>query len=319
MKTYNKLILSIFGSAFVAGTVSAQTFTVTGQGTQLSTSSNLSAVAIDPATGQTTINAETPASQPSVTISATPGSVATNGAVTVSWSTSAFTGAVNCTRISSPVLSGWNESSTLASGSTSVTMPSTPGQVSLTLSCTGSNGSATSPAANVTVTQPGQTVDCSNRRPGVSGAPGVPGSSRILVNREFSSIWGTNFPGIFGPTIVNTVADGTVVAYAFVAPPNNDNIEGWFQTVPTPTASGRGTAATGLSECPGDISNAVPTCEPSFGKTRNEWTTTGRLNACNLIPGRQYYYNLSVLGSCTFGVGGSPGATCAFGIESRRY
>ena len=320
MKTHNKIILSMLGSAFLAGTVSAQNWTVNGttQPLPLTTSSEQSAVAIDPLTGVASVRTAAPAGTPAVSISAVPTSVNVNGATTVAWSTSGFTGAINCTRTSSPVLSGasgWSGSSSVASGSVSVTMPSTQQTVTLTLSCTASNGTASN-FTNVVVTSD-NTVNCLARPPGVSGAPGVPASSRILVNRPFTSIWGTDFPGSFGPTIITSITDGTVIAYAFVAPFNN-TIEGYFQTVPTPQASGLGTAATSISECPGDISNAVPTCEPSFGKTRNEWTTNGRLGACNLIPGRQYYYNLSILGSCTFVGIGTPGATCAFGIEAKR-
>ncbi len=288
--------ISIFGSLLLLGAVSVQA---------------QNAVSIDPLTGAARISATSGVNNLSVTISATPGAVATNVAVTVSWSTSGFTGALNCTRISSPFLSGWSGTSTLASGSTSVTMPSTPGQVSLTLNCTGSNGTASN-FVNVMVTSD-VGVDCSTRPPGVRGSP------RILVNREFSSIWETDFPGIFGPTFLGSVNDGTVIAYAFVAPFDN-TIEGYFQSVPSPETGGRGAAATGISECPGDISDAVPTCEPSFGKTRNEWTSTGRPGACNLIPGRQYYYNFSMETLCVFGPNpGLPGGVCSFRLESKRY
>ncbi len=313
MKTYNKFILALLCSTLVVGTGSAQNWTVNGttQTTQLTTSANESAVAIDPLTGVATV--KTAGAGPSVAISASPNSVNVNGASTISWTASGFGNNLNCTRTSSPAgLSGWSGSSTNATGSVSVTMPATAQSVSLTLSCTGDNGNV----SNFTTVAVGTAVDCTQRPPGVSGAPGVPASSRILVNRQFSSIWGTDFPGTFGPAVTSNITDGTVVAYAFMAPFNN-TIEGYFQTVPTPTGSGLGTAATSLSECPGDISNAVPTCEPSFGKTRNEWTTNGRLDACNLIPGRQYYYNLSILGSCTF-AGGAPGATCAMVIEAKR-
>ena len=306
MKTHNKIILSMLGSALLAGTVSAQNWTVNGTTNPLplTTSSDLSAVAIDPLTGVASVRTAAPAGTPSVSISAAPTSVNVNGTTTVTWSTAGFTGALNCTRTG-----GWSGSSSEASGSVLVTMPSTQQTVTLTLSCTASNGTASN-FTNVVVTPTG--VNCSARPPAVLGSP------RVLVNREFFSLYGTNFPGTFGPTILGSVADGTVAAYAFVAPVDNV-ISGFLLSTASPEG-GRGAAIAGLSECPGEISETPINCFGGTGKTRNEWTTTGRVNSCNLIPGRQYYYNFSTQGSCVSGPDpGTPGANCFFRLESKRY
>ncbi len=315
MKTYNKLILSMLGSAFVVGAVSAQNWTLNGvtQPQQLTTSSNESAVAIDPLTGVASV--KTAGVGPSVAISANPSSLDINSATTVSWTASNFGNNLNCTRTSSPTLSGWNGPSTLASGSVSVTMPSSPQTVSLTLNCSGDNGSNTN-FTNVLVLQPGSGVNCSQRPPAVLGVP------RVLINKSFFSIWGVDFPGLIGPAYglgEPGISDGTVLAFEFMAPSDIPYSGGWLQAVYSPDSFGRGTIIGGFSECPGEISNSVAGCESSAGKVRNEWTTNGRANSCKLTPGRKYYYNLS-FGPCVTGPSpGTPGGTCSFRLESQRY
>lgn len=276
------------------------------------TSPAQNAVSIDPRTGTISINATSSASGPSVTLSASPSSVVANGTTTVSWVATDFGNNLSCIRSSNPALSSWSGSSSLASGSTSITMPATSQSVTLTLSCSGANGS-NSNFTNVTV---GGAVDCSSRPPGVLGSP------RKVVNQTFTSIWNTDFPGIFGSAYgsqVPGISDGSVLAFSFVAPLNNV-VEGYLQAVYSPESGGRGSLASAFSECPGVIDNSTPTCEPSFGKVRNEWTTTGRANACNLIPGRTYYFNLSIQNECVFGPDpGQAGGICSFRLESRRY
>ena len=315
MKAHNKIILSMLGSACLAGSVSAQNWMINGttQPLPLTTSSSESAVAIDPLTGVASVKLAAPAGTPVVSISAAPASVSVNGATTVTWSTSGFTdGAGNAVTPTCIRTGGWTGSSS-ASGSLLVTMPSSPQTVTLTLSCTAGNGTASS-SANVSVS--GSGVNCSNRPPNVFGSP------RTVVRKTFFSIWNTDFPGVFGSSFgvaAPPIADGTVVAYSFVAPSNNV-IEGYLQLAFSPDGGGRGNLAGGFSECEGEINNVQPTCEAGTFKFRNEWTTTGRSGACSLIPGRTYYYNMSTEGSCVFGPDpGAPGGACSFRLNSRRY
>lgn len=314
MKIFNKFILSMLGSALIVGTGSAQNWTVNGttQTTQLSTSGSEAAVAIDPLTGVASI--KTAGVGPAVSISPNPSSVIVNAASTISWTASNFGNNLSCTRTSSTTVAGWGGSSILATGSVSVTMPATAQTVTLTLSCTGDNGSASNFTTVAVNSNNG--VDCSSRSPNVFGSP------RTLVRKTFFSIWNTEFPGIFGSSFgvaAPPIADGTVVAYSFVAPFSNV-IEGYLQLAFSPDGGGRGTLAAGFSECEGEINSVQPTCDAGTFKLRNEWTTTGRTNACNLIPGRTYYYNMSTEGSCVFGPDpGSPGGLCSFRLNSRRY
>ena len=315
MKIFNKFILSMLGSALIVGTGSAQNWTVNGttQTTQLTTSASEAAVAIDPLTGVASI--KTAGAGPSVAISANPSTVFVNGASTISWTASGFGNNLNCSRTSSPTLTGWTSSSNVATGSVSVTMPATAQTVTLTLSCSGDNGTASN-FTTVAVNTNNNGVDCTSRPPNVFGSP------RTLVRNTFFSIWNTDFPGIFGSSFgvaAPPIADGTVVAYSFVAPSNN-TIEGYLQLAFSPDGGGRGTLAAGFSECEGEINNLQPTCDAGTFKLRNEWTTTGRVGACNLIPGRTYYYNMSIEGPCLQGPDpGVPGGLCSFRLNSRRY
>ncbi len=279
------------------------------QPTQLTTSVVESAVVVDPLSAGAGIKVTGP--RPSVALVATntvPGSTS----AVVSWSASNFTGNLNCNRTSSFPVSGWSGPSSLASGSVSVLMPSTPQTVTLTLNCDAENGSAAN-STSVIVTPPDP---CASRPPAVFGSP------RTLVARSFSSIWNTNFPGLFNTAYgagVPGIAGGTVIAYSFVAPFNN-TIEGYLLASYSPESGGRGSLAAGFSECPGEINALTPTCDAGLGKIRNEWTTAGRAGACNLVPGRTYYYNLSIENSCVFGPDpGTPGGVCSFRLESKRY
>lgn len=314
MKIYTKFILSILGSALMVGTGSAQSWTVNGttQATQLTTSANEAALAIDPLTGIASV--KTAGAGPSISISANPATVNVGAATSVSWTASGFGNNLACTRTSNASLGGWSGPFNLASGSASVTMPASPQTVTITLSCTGDNGSASN-FTSVVVSQP-NTGACATRPPGVFGSP------RQVVSQTFFSAWNRDFPGQFNTAFglgIAGIGEGTVIAYSFVAPTSNF-IEGYLLAVYSPDGGGRGSLAAGFSECPGEINNLTPTCGGSLGKIRSEWTTNGRAGACNLIPGRTYYYNLSVENLCLFGPDpGTPGGVCSFRLESKRY
>ena len=313
MKARNKTILLMLGSAFLVGTASAQEWTINNvpqdgislRQQPLIESSTVSAIAIDPSNGKATIKTATPAGTPSVSISAAPASVSINGTTTVSWSTSGFTGAINCTRTSSPALSGWSGSSTLASGSVSVTMPGTAQTVSLTLSCTGLPNSASN-STNVAVTQPGVGVDCSTRPPGYnSGTIGVI-SPRTLVIRPFFSLYKASFPGPPGQRWdgqPSGVADGTVLAFEFVAPAAPLN--GFLELAPSTDRGGFGVPTTGFSECPGYIvqrlqgsPTALDPCWGGDGKPTAYWTLNPTTPSCLLTPGKTYYFNITLADRC---------------------
>jgi hypothetical protein len=323
MKTYNKFMLALLGATLVVGTGSAQNWTVNGtpQSTQLTTSANEAAVAIDPATGAATV--KTAGAGPSVAISANPSSVNVNAATTISWTASGFGNNLNCTRTSSPALTGWANTSTSATGSVSVTMPATVQTVTLTLSCTGDNG-AVSNFTNVAVTDPGTAVNCSQRPPSYNGSP------RTLVSRPFFDAWDLPFPGGIGQGTAflssgPLVSHGTVLALQFVAPTLDlVPFDGYLSAVYSPEGGGRGSIAAGFSECPGEINNNTQGCEGSSGKTLSNWTlktTPPDSTYCRLVPGRTYYFNLTVTNAgCVSGPApGTPGANCAYRLETKRY
>lgn len=279
------------------------------QPTRLSTNAIESAVAVDPLTGTTAIKTAPPPTLSLNAISPVNGGAST----TVTWSSTNFIGIVNCTRTSNPSLSAWSGTSQLASGSLNVLMPTQPQIVTLTLNCTADNGSASS-SANVEVQPP--LPNCTNRPPAVFGSP------RVLVSRTFFSMWNTNFPGQFNAAYgagTPGIADGTVIAYSFVAPFNN-TIEGYLLAVYSQDLGGRGAIAAGFSECPGEISSSqFSGCSGALGKIRSEWTTSGRAGACNLVPGRTYHFNLSTESCVTGPEPGTPGGVCSFRLESKRY
>ena len=319
MKIYNKAVLSILGSVLIVGTGSAQNWTINGlpQSTQLTSSATEAAVAIDPATGVATV--KTAGAGPSVSISANPTSVLTNATTSITWNASGFGGNLNCTRTSSPSgLTGWSSTSNTATGSTSVTMPATAQTVTISLSCTGDNGSANS-FTSVSVTQPGTGgVDCTQRRPGYNGSP------RQEVRRSYFSIFNAGFPGPINARWEGQpsgVADGAVIALEFVAP--TSPAQGYMDIVDSPDRGGFGRVTAGFSDCPGEISTFVPgsttVLNPCWGgelKTLSRWTLDpGDVNRCVLIPGKTYFLNITMVERC-LSSGGAP-ANCGLRMEVR--
>ena len=295
MKTYNKLMLALLGSTLVVGTGSAQTWTVNGntQSTPLTTNANEAAVAIDPLSGIASVR--TPGAGPSVSISANPTSVNVGVNTSISWTASGFGNNLNCTRSSSPALSGWSGPSSGATGSVSVTMPATAQTVTITLSCSGDSGSAAN-STNVNVIQSGSSVDCSQRPPSYNGTP------RTLVNRSYFEAWDLPFPGAIGQGAFNGggtgILHGTVSAFQFVAPSSATvPFDGYLISVYSPEHGGRGTIVAGFSECPGEINNQTPNCAGDISKPRSDWTVRvpPTANFCAFVPGRTYYYNINIV------------------------
>ncbi len=315
MKTIFKTIAILTGACLFAASGFAQTWSATGGGASsgtLTDSATESAVTINPADGVTLVRSAAVGTRV-VNLSAS-SPVQVGQSTSVTWSTSGITGTVSCTRTN-----GWTGTSG-GSGTQNVTMPGTAQTVTLTLTCTGDNGSA-SASANVTVSANTGGTDCTSRPPSYLGSP------RTLVNASFSTLWGILFPGVFDSASITfpNISDGTVLAFAFTAPPASASpSEGYILNVLSPVAGGRGTIAAGFSECPGEMSNTTtPTCKVSDTKPRSEWTVIppGRQDACNMVPGRLYYYNLSMDNAgCVSGPDpGTPGASCAYRIVSKKY
>jgi len=291
MKAYLKFILSALVSTLAVGSASAENWTVDGvaQPTPLTSSATESAVAVDPDTGF--VSVKTAGSGPSMATNAQEQNQSQAAPLAISDNPA---GGI-------PPGAGWS-----VNGVTQLTP--------LTTSTTES-AVAVDPLTGATAIKTA-TALCASRPPAVFGSP------RTLINQTFFSMWNTNFPGLFNTAFgagVPGVADGTVIAFSFVAPVNN-TIEGYILAAYSPNSSGRGSLAAGFSECPGEINAMTPTCNPGLGKIRNEWTTTGRPGACNLVAGRTYYYNVSVENSCVVGPDpGKPGGVCSFRLVSTRY
>lgn len=303
MKSYNTLIfLTLACALLLQGTV------VNG-----APPPNIeSAVSIDPQTGFVAVKIFP---DPSVAIGANPTSAPVNVTISVSWAVAHFGANLICTRTSTPTLSGWSGTSNLASGSASVTMPATPQTVTLTLSCTGENGNAGN-STNVNVSP--SSTNCSTRPPSYNGSP------RVLVNRTFFELWNRPFPGAVGegPTFGLGIQHGTVSAYEFIAPlASVVPFDGYFNVIFRPNLGGIGTIVAGFSECPGEINDLTPNCEGSAGKPRSDWTVRTPPTAfyCPLVPGRTYYYNISVSNAGCIFASGATGAECGFALQSKQY
>ena len=305
MKTH-KLLLALIGTLIV-GTGSAQTWTVNGttQGTALTSSSTESAVAIDPVSGTVALQTAGVVTTPTVNVGA-PGSSGLGQNFSVTWSTNGFTGTVSCTASASTSVAGW--SGTLTSSPVQVTAPSSAQSLTLTLQCTGSNGTASGSAvvaiSDSTCRPPGYTRDATS--------PFVPYQ---LQPTTFATLMANGFPG-FNSFNLGSLGGGQVIAAEFVAPASTAS-DGYFEI--TSLASGPGTPITSLSTCPGDIDyrlNGTPAtrgCMRVGNENGPAWTISQGQSLsvirCILTPGTRYYLNIA-FESCD-------GGTCNFRIASR--
>lgn len=289
MKTH-KFLLALMGTLIV-GTGSAQTWTVNGasQSSSLTSSSTESAVAIDPVSGIVALRTAGVVPVPGVTVTA-PGTAGFGQNISVSWSTTGFTGSVTCTASASTSVAGW--SGTLSSSPVQVTTPSSAQTLTLSLQCTGSNGTASN-SANVVIS------DSSCPPPGYKrdeGAPFVPYNLQVT---QYSQLFGAGFPG-FDAFANSSLGPGQVLAAEFIAPQSTTS-DGYFEV--TSLASGPGTPITSLSLCPGEIDyrlNGVPATRGCM-RVGNEGGPTWTINnnqqlsviRCRMTPGTRYYLNIA--------------------------
>jgi hypothetical protein len=305
-----KYLLVVVG-ALIVGTGSAQTWTVNGlaQSSNLISSSAESAVAINPIDGAVALKTATGGPVLSVSVSA-PATASVNQAISVSWSNAGFTGTVICTASSVPTVSGWN--GVVSSSPVLVTMPANTGNVSLSLSCAGSNGTQVG-GTNVTV---GATPTC----------PPFPSYNNVQYNVEtisFNSAFAANFPAYnnqysfpLGPGF--GTAQGQAIE--FIAPAVTE-ADGLFQMALTTGGGGSGVPITSISKCAGqwgtnlnDVGGNGRTCFKLSGEDGPEWTVNNNLvfsgARCLLVPGERYYLNIA-FDNCT-------ASACSFRVFSRR-
>jgi hypothetical protein len=301
-----KCLLVVVG-AVIVGTGSAQTWTLNGttQGQNLISSSSESAVAINPIDGVVAV--KTASGGPVLTVNVNTTSTATvNQVISVNWSNSGFTGTVTCTASSVPTVSGWN--GVVSSSPVQVTMPANAGNVSLSLSCTGTNGTQSS-GTNVTVS-------------GGGTCPPFPSYNNVQYNVQtisFSSAFATSFPG-YNFQYASAFGTAQGQAIEFIAPTVTD-ADGLFQMALTTGGGGSGVPITSISKCAGQWGDSLNnvggngrTCFKLSGEDGPEWTVQNNLpfssTRCLLVPGERYYINIA-FDNCT-------GSACSFRLFSRR-
>ncbi len=305
----------VIALSIVVGTGSAQNWRVDNvqQTNPLIDSNTSSAVAIDPVTGQAFVRTQAPVAGPSVSVTG-PSSGALSAIVTVNWSAASFTGTVSCDATTSSSATGWTATGLGASGSRQVTLPANAGSISLSMTCTGQNGSATgSLPINVT----GACGTGSNYQGlGISG-------TTISFNSLAWPSAGQNFPGFTsGGSNGEQFFDISTnyIALSFVMPANTVP-DGGFQS--TQVLNGAtGDPNLSITECPGVFNNSSGLCygpAQTSSKSGIDWKVQGAVGLrCELIPGRTYYLNIGAEtgGATGFTWGCTGGIPCRFKISA---
>jgi hypothetical protein len=198
MKLTTKTILALLACTAVVGTGSAQSWRLNGtqQSTALTTTANVSAVAIDPITGQADVNTgNTPPPSGSVTLTVPGGTVQVNTAFNVSWATSNLGASVTCTPGAAPAgVSGWPTAvQSGATGSFSVS-GTTIGTKTFTVTCTGTDTVSDSKSVTISTTS-------------TCGSPNIFGQPMTIATAlTWPEFFGRAFPslqGDQGPAVLN--------------------------------------------------------------------------------------------------------------------
>jgi len=135
-------------------------------------------------------------------------------------------------------------------------------------------------------------------------------------------MFNANFPGPIGGFSTGAVGDGIVLAFEFDAP--SAPVSGNLKAVTIPGGGGSGVIVTSVSECPGEMLEYVfgnttqaNNCWGGQTKTELRWNVTAADPvACQLVPGKRYYFNVSMREGCLTD-SGAGGASCRFNVETR--
>jgi hypothetical protein len=231
----------------------------------------------------------------------------TNQVLMLDWFTFGFIGPVNCSATSANV--GW--SGPLTQSPNTLTMPSTPGPLSLGLSCSGINANGASKVETVNAD-----INVISRPCPTPGYLGAPYNISIL---PFQTAFAAPFPAYNNQFGNQHLLSFQAYALEFVVP-TNTGADGLFQMALTTGGGGSGVPITSISKCPGEFSESLNvngrTCFKLSGEDGPEWTISNQLpfsgTRCLLIPGERYYLNLG-FDACT----AQGSQTCSFRAFSR--
>jgi hypothetical protein len=262
---------------------------------------------------------------PTIALSISPTTVASDQSFTVSWSINP-----GATATCTPTGGGGTNWSTLGAsvfqqnagaGSRSYSLLNTgtqPTSVTFTLACTFQTGSAPQQSATVTVNpQGGGGGDCTGFTP-----------PHQVVEVPFEGVFGGNnrplFPGTAGNARIVEITANSVMAVRFVARPitnifNDMPAQGAFELL-NQKGLNIGVTSLSLKRCPGDFRNVGDGCNGIFFGNTNTMSFAAASAAvpgdgfCALTPGQTYYINI---------VHGTPpnlsNTTCSFGACAVAY
>jgi hypothetical protein len=291
MKLTTKTILALLACTAVVGTGSAQNWRLNNvqQSTTLTTNANVSAVAIDPITGQADVNTGNVQPTGSVALTVPGGTVLINTAFNVSWAASNLGSIVTCTPGAAPAgVTGWPTAvQSGTTGSFSVT-GTTIGTKTFTISCTGT--STVSDSKSVSIVDGGGPCPSAN----IFGQP-----MTAALETTWAGFFNRAFPGSSGDSGPATLNDKQYISASFQVPTGGFTPDRLLLGTTSPTVPGIEKATLAISECPGVISNvgAAVGCTGGEFSGGIELTTPGNnfpLSAgrCSLVRGRQYYLNI---------------------------
>lgn len=275
-----------FSTALAAGTAGADVVI----DNQTIPGADISSISISPSTGHlfvTTIppgytvtkNGDPPPPPPPGqvavnTLTATPATLDQGATTTIAWTT---TNAVSCTPTGGTAEWQSTTITPLASGNKVLTM-ATPGNYLLTLTC---NGDGADNTASKTVS-----VTVNSTDPNTCPTPPLAGNTQT-----WSSFWGVNWPSPVYDNRFLTIPRFGYVAIKF----NTGNVSDDGRLITIESTQTDGIRFGTVTQCPGDFSATVPSaCKKTWGLGGSiRWATNGVSGACQLLPNKDYYFNVT--------------------------
>ena len=257
-----------------AGTVStsgSQTITTLLEGTHQFTLTCSGPVG-DPAVSNVNLTVNSATAVSITSFSASPATMEEGDTVTLSWATQ---NASACTASSNIAVDGWSGTVASQSAGTQVTIAAA-GVYALTLTCADVSGFEVVATSVVTVNQRSVRDICDT--------PALDGNIR-----EWFEFWNQAFPA---PVYDNKFLTIPRLGYQAIRFNTGDiSASGKITTIETTITDGVRLGT--ISACPGDF-DVEPECDHVWGISGGiNWTTNGKIGACELLPNTDYYVNLT--------------------------